>query len=155
MPTSPTKIPAHTRHAVFGLVLLALGGAWVTAPTPDEVAVRAALEHYIQGHATGEGSHMRLAFHSAGRLEWSNADTLAMRSVDAYIAGMPGKAAPDEATGVRKRRIEMVDVTGSAAVAKITLDYPDVYFVDYMSLLKTNGEWRIVNKIFNREMKSK
>ena len=147
-------LPSYVRHAALGVSLLA-AGAWMFAPTPDEVAVRATLEHYIQGHATGDGAHMRLAFNPAGRLFWSNADTLATRTVEEYIAGMPGKPAPDEATGVRKRRIEMIDVTGNAAVAKISLDYPEVYFVDYMSLLKTNGEWRIVNKIFMREMKKK
>ena len=147
-------LPSYVRHAALGVSLLA-AGAWMFAPTPDEVAVRATLEHYIQGHATGDGAHMRLAFNPAGRLFWSNADTLATRTVEEYIAGMPGKPAPDEATGVRKRRIEMIDVTGNAAVAKISLDYPEVYFVDYMSLLKTNGEWRIINKIFMREMKKK
>ena len=63
------------------------------------------------------------------------------------------EAAADE--GARKRRIELVDVTGNAAVGKIVLDYPDAYIVDYMSLLKTNGEWRIINKIFMTEMKKK
>ena len=52
------------------------------APTPDEVAVRAALDHYIQGHATGDAAHMRLAFNPAARLYWSSADTLASRTVD-------------------------------------------------------------------------
>ena len=147
-------LPSYLRHAALGLTLLA-AGAWMFAPTPDELAVRATLEHYIQGHATGDGAHMRLAFNPAARLFWSNADTLATRTVEEYIAGMPGKPAADEATGVRKRKIEMIDVSGNAAVAKISLDYPDAYFVDYMSLLKTRGEWRIINKIFMREMKKK
>jgi hypothetical protein len=146
---------SRSRHARYALLAAALigAGAWASAPSPDEVAVRAALEHYIQGHATGDGSHMRIAFHPVAKLYWSNADTLATRTLDEYVAGSPGKPAPDEAA--RKRRIDRIDVTGTAASAKIILDYPDAYLVDYMSLLKTNGEWRIVNKIFNREMKKK
>jgi hypothetical protein len=148
------------RHAGYTTLAIALvggggGGAWMFAPTPDEVAVRAALEHYIQGHATGDGAHMRLAFNPAARLYWSSADTLATRTADEYIARMPGKPAADEATGVRKRSIELVDVTGNAAIGKIVLDYPDAHIVDYMALLKTNGEWRIINKIFMTEMKKK
>ena len=138
---------ALTAAAVIGV------GAWASAPSPDEVAVRTTLEHYIQGHATGEGSHMRMAFHPVARLYWSNADTLATRTLDEYVAGMPGKPAPDESA--RKRKIDRIDIAGTAASAKIILDYPDAYLVDYMSLVKTNGEWRIVNKIFNREMKKK
>jgi hypothetical protein len=32
--------------------------------------------------------------------------------------------------------------------AKIALDYPDTYVVDQVSLLETNGEWRILSTIF-------
>ena len=151
-PTSP--VPRYVRYVALAAALGA-GGAWMSAPTADEAAVRATLEHYIQGHATGDAAHMRLAFHPAARLFWSSADTLATRTSEEYIARMPGKPAADEATGTRKRRIEDVDVTGNAATGKIVLDYPDAYIVDYMSLLKTNGEWKIINKIFMTEMKKK
>ena len=148
-------IKRHVEFAALAIALVGAGGgtAWMFAPTPDEVAVRGALDHYLQGHATGDGAHMRLAFNPAARLYWSSADTLATRTADEYIARMPGKPAADE--GARKRHIELVDVTGNAAVGKIVLDYPDAYIVDYMSLLKTNGEWRIINKIFMTEMKKK
>ena len=142
------------RYAALA-ALVAAAGAWMSAPSEDEAAVRAALQHYIQGHATGDPAHMRLAFHPAARLFWSSADTLATRTSDEYIARMPGKPAADEATGIRKRTIEIVDVTGNAAVGKIVLDYPDAHIVDYMSLLKTNGEWKIINKIFMTEIKKK
>ena len=150
-------MPSFTRSAQIAAVAVALaaGGAWMSAPTADEAAVRATLEHYIQGHATGDGAHMRIAFHPAARLFWSSADTLATRTSEEYVARMPGKPAADEASGARKRRIEDIDVTGNAAVGKIVLDYPDAYIVDYMSLLKTNGQWKIINKIFMTEMKKK
>src|SRR5262245_37153058 len=128
----------YARNTALAIGLVGVGGgvAWMFAPTPDEVAVRTALKHYIQGHATGDGAHMRLAFNPSARLYWSSADTLATRTVDEYIARMPGKPSADEATGVRKRSIEFVDITGNAATGKIVLDYPDAHIVDYMSLLK-------------------
>ena len=146
-----TRVIRYAAVAAAAIV----GGAWMSAPTADEAAVRAALQHYIQGHATGDGAHMRIAFHPQARLFWSSADTLATRTSEEYIGRMGGKPAADEATGVRKRRIESVDVTGNAAIGKIVLDYPDAYIVDYMSLVKTKGEWKIVNKIFMTEMKKK
>jgi hypothetical protein len=84
-------------------------------------------------------------------LFWAAADTLARRSGEAYAAGFSGRPADDEAQ--RRRRIVSIDRTGTAAMAKIELDYPTVRFTDYMSLLKVNGEWKIVNKIFHREAK--
>jgi hypothetical protein len=38
-------------------------------------------------------------------------------------------------------------------VARIVLDYPTVKFVDYMTLLKIDGEWKIINKSFYAEPK--
>ena len=153
--TSPAIRALRPLRYVALAAALVVGGAWMSAPTADEAAVRATLQHYIQGHATGDGAHMRVAFHPAARLFWSSADTLATRTSDEYIARMSGKPAADEASGVRKRRIADVDVTGNAATGKIVLDYPDAYIVDYMSLLKTNGQWKIVNKIFMTELKKK
>jgi hypothetical protein len=155
MPSRSTLFSTRSVRYVALAATVVAGGAWMSAPTADEAAVRAALQHYIQGHATGDGAHMRIAFHPAARLFWSSADTLATRTSEEYIARMGGKPAADEATGVRKRRIASVDVTGNAAIGKIILDYPDAYIVDYMSLLKTNGEWKIINKIFMTEMKKK
>ncbi len=44
-------------------------------------------------------------------------------------------------------RIVSVDMQGNAAVAKTDLEWPDVHYVDYLSLLQVEGEWKIVNKI--------
>jgi len=121
------------------------------AQDSEEAGIRAALEHYLQGHATGDGTHFQAAFHPVANLYWVAGDTLAQRTSEAYIAGAPGRPAPDEAQ--RKRRIVSIDFAGTAAMAKIELDYPSVRFIDYMQLLKIDGEWKIVNKIFNRENK--
>lgn len=140
-------------RTITPLMLATALGLGATAPLraqdPEEAAIRATLEHYLQGHATGDGSHMRMAFHPAAWLFWVAGDTLGRRASEAYAAGFPGRPAPDEAQ--RRRRIVSIDRTGNAAMAKIELDYPDVRFVDYMSLLKVGGEWRIVHKIFHRE----
>lgn len=119
-------------------------------PDPDiieESAVRLALMNYLRGHATGEGSHHERVFNSVATLYWMRDGTLNERSSEEYIAGAPGTPPADEAD--RFRYIDWVDVSGSAAVARIVLDYPTAYFVDYMSLLKIEGRWQIVNKIFD------
>ncbi|MCA1574548.1 MAG: nuclear transport factor 2 family protein [Acidobacteria bacterium] len=37
----------------------------------------------------------------------------------------------------------------------MVLDYPQVKFTDYMSLLKIDGQWWIVNKTFHSEPKTR
>jgi hypothetical protein len=110
-------------------------------------AVKVALNNYLQAHATGNGEFHQKVFYPESRLLWVRDGKFTQRTSAEYIKGSTGKPAPDEAN--RKRWIEMVDVQGNAAIAKIILDYPTTYFVDYFALLKIDGEWKIVNKSFH------
>jgi hypothetical protein len=137
---------------MVALTVLALAGPVAAQDAAgEEAAVRAALQHYLLGHSTGDGAHHEVVFHPQAKLFWMRADTLNTRTSADYIAGASGSPAEDE--DQRRREITMVDVTGDAAVAKIVLDYPDALITDYMSLLKIDGEWKIVNKIFTAEPK--
>lgn len=141
-----------TRTILTVLALLAFAAPGISQETADEeAAVRAALQHYLLGHATGDGAHHEMVFHPEAKLFWMRDGTLNTRTSAEYIANAPGKPADDE--DQRHRAITMVDVTGDAAVAKIVLDYPDALITDYMSLLKIDGEWKIVNKIFTVQPK--
>ena len=115
-------------------------------------AARLPLENYLKGHATGDPEFMRKAFHAEGNLIFIREGKYATRSFAEYIAGMSGKPAADEDR--RRRYIESVEIAGNAGVGKIILDYPAVKFVDYMTLLKIGGEWKIVNKSFYAEPKA-
>lgn len=136
--------------------LLLLAALIIAAPAlaqeKDEAGARAAVNHYLAGHATGSPDEFRAAFHPKAMLYWNRDGAFAERTSADYIAGASGKPAADEAQ--RRRSIESLDVTGNAAMAKVVLDYPSVRFTDYLSLVKADGEWRIVNKIFNVERKA-
>jgi len=123
------------------------------AQSTEEAAVRQALEYYIQGHVTGQGDQFRKAFHPDSKLFAMRDGKYWQLTSEEYITRAPGKPAADEAQ--RKRRIESIDITGNAAIAKIVLDYPQVKFTDYMSLLKIDGQWWIVNKTFYAEPKTR
>ena len=144
----------RTRTLLLTVLLLSASAASAAAQTAEaeQAAARVPLENYLRGHATGDPEFMRKAFHTEGSLIFIRDGKYTTRSFADYIAGMPGKPAPDE--GKRKRWIESVDVAGNAAFGKIILDYPSGRFVDYMTLLKINGEWKIVNKSFHFEPKA-
>lgn len=124
----------------------------ILAFAQDKDLVKVPLENYLQGHATGNGEFHQKAFYPESRLLWARDGKFTQRSSAEYIKGSSGKPAADEAN--RKRWIEVVDVTGNAAIGKIILDYPTTYFVDYFALLKIDGEWKIVNKSFHAQPRS-
>jgi hypothetical protein len=139
------------RLVVVALAAVLGAGIYVhgQSSASEDAAVREALNHYLQGHATGKGEEFTKAFHPESKLFWIADGQLRTRTSAEYIAGASGKPAADEAK--RKRRIAMVDIAGNAAIARVELDYPDVKFVDYMSLLKVDGRWQIVNKTFHAD----
>ncbi|OQA38384.1 MAG: putative lumazine-binding protein [Acidobacteria bacterium ADurb.Bin340] len=47
--------------------------------------------------------------------------------------------------------IAWLEVAGDAATAKVVLDYPTFRFIDYLHLLKLEGRWAIVDKVYHRE----
>jgi len=133
------------------VVLVSGGLTGFSTQSADEREVRAALEHYLAAHATGDGAHHKVVFHPDAKLFFNRDGKFSTLTSAEYIAGSRGKPAADEAQ--RKRRIALVDVTGDAAMAKVELDYPTVFFTDYFSLLKVDGKWMIVNKTFHARRK--
>lgn len=118
-----------------------------------DAAVRAPLEAYLRGHATGDAAQFRQAFHEDAQLWGTRNGELIRMTDDEYIgrAGT-GQAPADEAQ--RRRWIEAIDVVGDTGSAKIVLDYPAVRFTDYMQLMRVDGRWLIVNKMFLAEPKA-
>lgn len=119
----------------------------------EKKAVSVPLENYIKAHATGDGEFMRKAFHTEAKVMFFSNDKFNQWSSEEFAARFTGKPADDESK--RKRSFEIIDVAGNAAIAKVVLDYPTVKFTDYMTLLKIDGEWKIINKTFSSEAKEK
>ena len=136
---------------LLSIAFLCVLSSVTKAQNPEEAAARGPLENYIKGHVTGQGEYMRKAFHPDAKIMFYRDGKFQARTLDEFVAGFKGQPAPDEAS--RKRRIESLEITGNAGIAKIVLDYPQVKFTDYMSLLKVDGEWKIVNKSFYAEPK--
>ena len=66
-----------------------------------------------------------------------------------WASGWEGRDPRDPETYLNS--IIDVDVHGTAASAKTDLKWPRVRYIDYLSLLKVDGEWAIVNKIWTEE----
>lgn len=114
----------------------------------ERQAVAATVQLYFQGQATGNGDFIRRAFHPEAKLFWVKGGALAQTTSAEFAAGASGKPADDESR--RLRKIEMIDIAEDAAIAKVELIYPKATFVDYLSLLKIDGKWTVINKIFHR-----
>jgi hypothetical protein len=135
------------------VVILGLGGLAIPARATgeDETAIRRAVQYYFDGSRNADSAAMRKAFQT------DVAHMLFVRDgklVDVPIPEFVRRAGERRTTGfvadTLLRRVVMVDIAGTSAVAKLETVTPAALVVDYMALLKIDGEWRIVNKIFDR-----
>jgi hypothetical protein len=125
--------------------------AFVSVNAAREATERDAVEKPLKMYLSGEPEQLKQAFHPGATMFYARNDSLIAVPIPEYIARVEesrAKGPPPK----RVERISHVDISGTSAVARIELEYPQQKLTDYMSLVKYDGEWRIVNKIFSREM---
>ena len=105
-----------------------------------------AVQHYIDGAKSGRGDDMKPAFHK---------DATIFGYVGADLFGGPiqelfawnDKNGP--ATGLQAR-IASIDLIGTVATVRLELDdWTGSRFTDLFTLLKVDGEWKIMSKVFH------
>ena len=128
------------------LTLLLLNSLSATQKTSEEAAVRATVTDYIEGYYTGDSARMEKSLHP--------------HYLKHTISGTDGQLKMTEKTGLqmvedvrsngrqknlsnKKEQITVLDVAADIASAKlVTADW-----VDYLTLTKWNGEWKIVSVV--------
>lgn len=133
----------------FGLVLLpVLLAALPGRADPEDAAIRETIEQYFRGDIDRDVDRLRAAFHPTAILQTSGEDgrlsVLRQPEWHESVRRTPDRERPDA-------RILEIDRTGNAAMAKTQLVFSHGQFTDYLSLLKLEGGWVIVNKIYQWE----
>lgn len=135
--------------AAVAAAALFLTSAPVMARRADDKAARIPLEAYIKGHSTGDADVLATAFDPRARLTSMTDSGLAVVPVADYLARV--RAGTKREADGKPRTIAMLDIKGTAAVARIDIDLGATRFTDYMTLMKFPDGWKIVNKSFHRE----
>jgi putative lumazine-binding protein len=131
------------------LLFVCVSALAAEAPPNDEAIVRATIDRYLHGLKFNDVESLKSAFHPDARLFFVKKDgSLGSLTQEQWYKGFASSAGKEEEGALS---IVALDITGNAASAKIREEYPKSIYTDYVSLLKLNSEWRIVNKIFVAE----
>ncbi|MEM8526244.1 MAG: nuclear transport factor 2 family protein [Bacteroidota bacterium] len=107
-------------------------------------AVAKTVNYYLEGGTNSDKETLMKAFHEDADVRFVD-DKGEYKSIKAseFFGGMkPGPKSN------RKTRIANINITGHAANAHLVIESEDFEFNDYMTLLKIDGEWKIIMKIF-------
>mgnify|MGYP001794708905 FL=1 len=115
----------------------------------ERTQVETTVSYYLDGGTNNNFETLKKAFHPEARMKFIRGGSYSdVNALDFFEKAI--KPGPKQN---RTYEVEHIHVSGNAASARLRIDYPSFYFIDYMNLLKIDGEWKIVNKIFHRESK--
>jgi hypothetical protein len=108
------------------------------------------VQTYLKGYLGAESASVAAAFHPQTRLFSIDTEKLDVTEMPAWIDNLNSRR---ERKDIRKARAEIsnIDITNDAAVAKVTLTFEKNKFTDYLSLLRIEGTWQIIGKIYTVE----
>ena len=119
----------------------------VTAQKSDYEMVAQTVNYYLDGGTNNDFETLRKAFHKNATMKYITDEGYKEVNALEFFSGMD----PSKPKQNRQTRIADITISGHAANARLEIDYPTFTFIDYMNLLKLDGEWKIVNKIFYRK----
>ena len=115
------------------------------APASDEAAITRTIQTYIDGGITGSGSAMKPAFHEGATIYGYIGDDLFGGPIQQLFDWNDGNGPAKDLT----LKIANIDIQGSIATVRLELDnWTGHKFTDMFTLLKTDGEWKIISKVF-------
>ncbi|HYD32984.1 MAG TPA: nuclear transport factor 2 family protein [Methylophilaceae bacterium] len=109
-------------------------------------AISQTMQHYIEGARSGRGSDMKPAFHDEATIYGFVGNDLFAGPIQ-NLYDWNDQNGP--ATAIVSR-ITHIDVVGTVANVRLESDNWTGYrFTDFFNLLKIDGQWKIMNKVFH------
>ena len=115
------------------------------AARTDESAIRSVIQTYIDGGKSGSGDAMKPAFHDGATIYGYIGEDLFGGPIQQLFDWNDSNGPAADMTS----NIVNVDIEGSIATVRLELDnWTGHKFTDMFTLLKTDGEWKIISKVF-------
>jgi Putative lumazine-binding len=134
----------------FLLTIAALIGISVnTFAQSEDEAIKETLNNYLDGGSVGDTARLNRAFFAFANLRNLGKDgKVSEMPVKKFIAAVPAGGAKWVS------KIVNYSYAGTAATAVTEEELPTFKFVDFLNLLKINGEWKIVSRVYSRVEKT-
>ena len=114
-----------------------------------EAEVRALLARYFDGLYTGDVELLEQVFHPAALYATADERPLLHRSMPEYFRVVASRQSPASRNEVRRDRIERIQFAGdNTALARVRCSIGRRDFVDFLSLVRVDGHWRVMAKVF-------
>ena len=116
----------------------------VTNHQSDYIDVIGVLSDYFDGLYDGDVDKLRGVFHDDAWLMGNGY----RKTRDEWLDVVAARPIPRDEGMDYGFRIISLEVVDDQAIARLDTPLPAAHFIDFLSLLREDGRWRVVNKIF-------
>ncbi|MCP4751560.1 MAG: nuclear transport factor 2 family protein [Proteobacteria bacterium] len=109
---------------------------------------------YFEGMYHSDVGKLKEAFHSDAFLTGNYEGSYARLSVGDWLGMIEKTPAPSQNGEVYDMNVVSVDINQTVASVKVKDLYLGLRFTDYLSLMKIDGKWKIVSKVFYHKPRS-
>jgi len=118
----------------------------------DINALGAAIDRYFNLMYDCDVAHFDRVFASTAQLHGFREGQMTCWGAAHYQQVLAGRTSPKATGAPREQQILMLDFASpTQALAKVRVRINDMFFVDYLSYHKTDGEWLVTSKAYHRE----
>ena len=123
-----------------------------TTNCSEYAAIAQALSRYYDGLYRGDTSALRKVFHPAARYATASSGELVHLDMKSYWPKVEARESPEDLGEPYRYTLESIELAGStAASVRMRSSMLGKHFIDLLSLIKVNGGWRILSKVFHYE----
>jgi len=115
----------------------------------DFVAVADVIGTYFDGLHHADAGKLATAFHPKAIYATADETPLLYRTMDEYFPVVAKRVSPASRNEPRRDVIESIEFAGqNTAFARVRCSIGSKDFIDFLTLVRTEGAWRIMAKIF-------
>ena len=118
----------------------------------DETQIRETIQTYLDCMKDSSSEKTLAAFHPNAKITGYLEDGLHEMTTDDFAGFVASQQPSPNEQGVPGRLdILSLEIAGNTAAVRVRDDYLGLTFLDFLSLLKVDGNWSIYNKLFHVE----
>jgi Putative lumazine-binding len=111
----------------------------------DVAAVAEVVRLYYEGMVSGDRAKLTRAFHPRACIVGNEGGELTWATVEEFAAECEAGVGQ---TGERAWQIDGLSFAGDTALVRLGNSYAGIWYSDDLSMVRVDGDWRIVHKTF-------
>lgn len=118
-------------------------------------AVTQVLSEYFDGLHYGDTAILKRVFHPSAQYASATDGSLLLRTMDEYFPIVDARPSPASRGEARRDRILSIEFAGPVtAFARVECAIAPKLFTDFLTLVKLDGRWQIIAKVFHYDVPS-